>query len=535
MKIILFLLCCITHAAFAQQDAWVYFADKENVEASLQNPLTILTQQAVDRKNLHNISIDVRDVPVSAFYIATLKATETIAVLAKSKWMNAVHVRGTLKDIEALFSFEFVRKIDFADRTLTDLARPNPQHNKSSVVTTTNDFVYGNAKNQTDMIQVDALHNADYRGDGIKIAVFDSGFPNVNTLTAYKRLRDANKFMGGYDFVDRTSAIFAYKGSSHGTRVLSTMAGFIEDKFVGTAPDASYYLFRTEDATSENPVEESYWVEAAERADSLGVHIITSSLGYNTFDNANYNYTPEEMNGSTTFISKGANIAAEKGILVVNSAGNSGNTTWRIVTAPADAPGVFTIGAVDSNGDYAFFSSRGSTFQPTQKPDVVAQGLGSFVIDETGAIVSNNGTSFSAPIIAGAIASLWQAMPTATAAQIKTFIRSSASQYESPDDLLGYGIPNFNAALSLTLSTKVADANSIKVYPNPVSDQLYLRFPSHTKDGKLQIYNVFGQLVREQVLTKALLNIHVSELASGLYILKIKSDNTTHSHKFIKQ
>ncbi|WP_299395237.1 S8 family serine peptidase [uncultured Gelidibacter sp.] len=534
MKFLLFFLCCMSQAAFSQQDAWVYFADKENVEASINNPITILSQQAIDRKKRHNIRVDGRDVPVRASYISTVKAVNGIVVLAKSKWMNALYVRGDVAAITSLFDFEFVSKIDFADRNLSDLSRPSVPQNKFTVEANLQDFNYGSAENQVDMINVDALHIENYTGKGIKIAVFDSGFPNVNTMAAFKRLRDHQKLLGGYDFVDRTSAIYDYAGSSHGTRVLSTMAGYIENEYVGTAPDASYYLFRTEEAAKESPAEESYWVEAAERADSLGVHIITSSLGYNTFDNSNYDYTPSEMNGTTTFISRGATIASQKGILVVNSAGNSGQTPWRIVTAPGDAAGVFTVGAVDANGVYASFSSRGSAFQPTQKPDVVAQGLGSFVIDEKDTVVNNNGTSFSAPIIAGALASLWEAMPTASAEQLKQFVRVSSSQYETPDYFLGFGIPDFKAALALTLSTKDADINGYKLFPNPVSHQLHLKLPADNVHRTLRVYNALGKLVIEQMYEGSYSILDVSSLASGTYLLKIDSSNSSSNFKFIK-
>lgn len=534
LKIFLFFLICTIPVVFAQQDAWVYFSNKENVEASIQNPISILSQQAIARKNAHNIAIDSKDVPVNESYIALLKITNGITVMAKSKWMNAVHVRGEVSDIAALFDLAFVASIDFADKDLADLSRATVQNDKFAIEAELEDFNYGGAQNQVDMINVDALHIENYTGEGIIIAVFDGGFPNVNTMTAFSRLRTNNRLLGGYDFVNRTSAIFDYTASSHGTKVLSTMAGYVENEFVGTAPDASYYLFRTEDAPIENPVEESNWVEAAERADSLGVHIINSSLGYNTFDNPKYNYVPSDMNGTTTFISRGANIASQKGILVVNSAGNSGNNSWGIVTAPADAAGVFSVGAVNANGLYAAFSSRGNAFQPSQKPDVVAQGSGSFVISETGAIVSNNGTSFSAPILAGGLACLWQALPNANADEIKQFVRQSASQYLSPDYFLGYGIPNFQLALSTGLSISEIDTQEFKVFPNPVSNTLYFRMPESSEERTLKVYDAVGKIILQQPYSKIHSSLDVSHLASGLYTLSIISKGSILNFKFIK-
>jgi hypothetical protein len=301
--------------SFAQQDAWVYFTDKENVANAIANPLTILTQKAIDRKSDHNVAIDERDVPVNENYITQVKNTSGIMVMAKSKWFNAVHVRGSEADINDLLNLGFVASIEFADDNLNRMpTQSNSSNNKFNVEDALVNFEYGNTQNQVEMISADVLHQMDYTGNGVTVAVLDAGFPNVNTMGAFQRLRNAGKLLNGYDFVNRTADIYAYAGSTHGTKVLSAMAGFIQDAFVGTAPDASYYLFRTEDAGSENPVEESYWVEAAERADSLGVDIINTSLGYKSYDNPNYSYTASDLDGNTAFITKGANIAFEKGL-----------------------------------------------------------------------------------------------------------------------------------------------------------------------------------------------------------------------------
>ncbi len=333
-----FFLFIFQFHSFAQQDAWVYLTDKENVEVSISNPISILTQKAIDRKSVHNIVIDERDVPVNESYISQLKSQPGITVLAKSKWFNTVHVRGTLENIENLTDLSFVNNIDFADKSL-NTSRSLAHQNKFEIENESTNFNYGSALNQIEMFNGDKLHIADYTGTGMIVAVLDAGFPNVNNMSAFQRLLDSGNILGTYDFVNRDSDVYTNTTSNHGTLVLSDMAGHAQDQFVGTAPDASYYLFITENAPNENPVEESYWVEAAERADSLGVNVINTSLGYTTFDNPNYNYSPSDMNGNTAFISRGANIAFEKGMLLVNSAGNSGNSSWGIVGAPADAAG----------------------------------------------------------------------------------------------------------------------------------------------------------------------------------------------------
>lgn len=534
-KLLLLVFISFQTLMLAQQDAWIYLTDKENVSASIQNPISILSQNAINRKNAHGIAIDSRDVPVNETYISQLKTQTGITVLAKSKWFNAVHVRGSEGDINALIALSFVATIDFADNSLDASGRSLQQTNKFQVEATLADFNYGFAQNQVEMINIDALHNLDYTGEGIVIAVLDTGFPNVNTMGAFQRLRDNGDLLNGYDFVNRNPNIYAYTGNTHGTTVLSTMAAYIQDEYVGTAPDASYYLFRTEDSASENPVEESYWVEAAERADSLGVHVINSSLGYTVYDNPKYSYTPSDMDGMTAYISKGANIAAEKGILVVNSAGNSGNNVWQIVGAPADAPGVFTIGGVDANGNYASFSSQGSAIQPTQKPDVVARALGTFVVDVNNNIVPLNGTSFSSPLIAGSVACLMQALPNFSIDQIKQYIRQSASQYNSPDYLLGFGIPDFGLALGIALSVEEANFETLKVYPNPVGDKVYLQLPSTFVTSQASIFDVTGKLILQKTLAMPLESIDISSLTSGLYILNLQSEQGSLSVKLIKQ
>src|SRR5690554_7462257 len=530
-RLLLLLLLCFQFQVFAQEDAWVYLTDKEDVAVSLANPISILTQKAIDRKQAHAVPIDFRDVPVNETYISQLKAQAGVTVLAKSKWFNAVHVRGEQSDLNNLLNLSFVADIVFADKSLN--TRVSQPENKFELEALRTNFNYGSAANQIEMIQGDALHLDDYTGAGMTIAVIDAGFPNVNTMAGFQRLRDNNGILGGYDFYDRNPDVYANTSSTHGTVVLSTMAGYIEGSYVGTAPDASYYLFRTENAPNENPIEESLWVEAAERADSLGVDIINSSLGYKFYDNSNYTHADEDLDCLTTYISKGANIAFEKGILVVNSAGNAGTNG---LNAPADAAGVFTIGAVDANGDYAGFSSQGSIFQPTQKPDVVTQGQASAVIWSNNNIGTANGTSFSAPIMAGALACLWEALPDLTNAEIMQLVRESASQYQTPDYFLGYGIPNLATALNQGLSIPEAEdlQQNIQIYPNPVLHDLYLKIPSTETNVQVTVYNILGKITMETKVFQST-TINMSTLANGVYLLKMNTQKETIIKKIIKK
>jgi subtilisin family serine protease len=532
-KILLFCILLSQYVAMAQQDAWVYFNAKENVQSAIDNPISILTQQAIDRKTAHGTAIDERDVPVNETYISMLKAPATgVTVFAKSKWFNAVYVRGSEDDINALVDdFDFVESVEFADKSLNPLTRVDSNYDKFSVENTAVVFNYGTTQNQIEQINADALHLEDYTGEGIIVAVLDSGFSNVNTMEAFQRLRDNGDLLDGYDFVGRNPDVYEFTGNNHGTKVLSTMAGFVEDQYVGAAPDASYYLFRTEDVSSETPVEEAYWVEAAERSDSLGVHIINTSLGYRTYQNPSYSHTDEDLDGNSTFITRGANVANEKGILVVVSSGNSGENG---VGSPADATGVLSIGAVDVDGNYASFSSQGSAFQPTQKPDVVARGQAAFVIDDSNTIVNNNGTSFSSPIMAGGIASLWQAFPDANNEDIKQYVRMSASQFDTPDYLLGFGIPDLQLAFDIGLSLQEEEFFEFNVFPNPATDILNIQIPSINETTTLTIYDMLGKTILEQTITSSSKQLDVSSMASGLYMMSFQSGKASKVVKLIK-
>lgn len=523
---------------FAQeQAAWVYFKDKPNVQQALANPTTILTQAAIDRKNKHGVPIDKRDVPVNPTYISTVKTQTGIHVHAKSKWFNCVFVTGTKSNINTLKSLSFVDRIHFADENLNGQTsnRPEQVQREQKNFNIQVNFNYGNTTNQVEMLQTDYLHEQGYTGEGIRIAIIDTEFPNVDQMAAFERLRNHQNLLGGYDFVTNSTDIHTFSSSSHGTLVLSTISGYVQNKFVGTAPDASVYLFRTEDGSSEKPVEMAYWIEAAERADSLGVWVINTSLGYYSFDNAAYNYSKNDMDGQTTFITKGANVASEKGMLIVASAGNEGNTSWETITAPADSPKILTVGAVDAMGNYVSFSSRGPTADGRIKPDVVAQGKTAAVILPNGTISSANGTSFSAPITAGTVACLWGAFPNKTNMEIIQMVRQSASQYQQPDKYLGYGIPNFKVALNALSTTDFTNKENIALFPNPFSEELQLNFPGLEEKAQVTIYSLLGKVVYRQQIEAPKNTLQLQQLNKGLYLIEITSKEKQITYKIVKQ
>lgn len=538
-KIVVFLFLVSSFVGFSQEDAWVYFKDKPNSQTYFDNPLTMLTQRALDRRANQGIALDNKDVPIYQPYIDQVDAATGITVKAKSKWFNCVHVRGSQTDITALKSLSFVESIDFANNLIVANQKVVKKRTKTEPVNktakTSTVFNYGNSANQIQMLNGHLLHQSNYTGSGKIIAVMDGGFPGVDTATPFARLRANNQILGGYDYVNRNANF--YTGISHGTSVLSLMGGFVDNALVGTAPDASYYLFITEDGANESPLEMSNWVEAAEEADRLGVDIINTSLGYTTFDDSDYNFTYNDMNGTTTFISKGVDMAFSRGMVCVVSAGNDGNNAWHYVSAPADAVNALTIGAVKADETYATFSSQGPTFDQRVKPDVTAQGQNAYVSDASGNIATGNGTSYSGPIVAGMVACLWQALPTKTNQQIKQLIVQSADRYTVPTVEYGYGIPDFSLALSNGngLSTTDVSKNDFLVYPNPANDSISVVLSEGFDTGNIVLFTVLGQKVLEEKITKQSSSISIKSLEKGTYFYKIESNSFVKNGKIVKK
>ena len=554
-KLLLFLFLTTFFQAFSQEDAWVFLKDKPNQATFLENPLTMLTERALERRAKLSIPLDFIDVPVDQTYYNQIKGEANITVLAKSKWLNAIHIQGEIVDINNLLStYNFINYIEFANKSLntngkstskSKIITPNHYHKLEEVAV---DFNYGEADNQIKMLKGDYLHNEGLTGENQIIAVIDAGFPNVNTLDAFQRIRDNNQILGGYNFADRNTDF--YTRNSHGTHVLSSIAGYLEDEYVGTAPDAKFYLFISEISESETVLEESLWVEAAERADSLGVDVINTSLGYTTYDNPNHSHTYADLDGKTTFISRGAEIGASRGLLLVNAAGNSGNDSWKYIGAPADAPSVITVGAVDSSGEIAFFSSFGPTSDGRVKPEILGQGQNPALIDYSTGLVktSSSGTSFSSPIMAGLIACLNQNQgfllksSRITSSNFNTLLKQSvyesSDKYNNPTEQHGYGIPNFEVALNSYMSALSVDKeelNLLSIFPNPVQDVFIIDSKNiHINSFNLQIFNILGKKVFESSKLKSN-TINVSFLKRGIYILKISKENQHKTLKLIKK
>jgi len=519
------------------QDAWVFFADKENVEASLANPITILTQEAIDRKQLHNTPIDVRDVPVNEAYISQIKDATGILVLSKSKWMNCVYVKGSQSNIEELLNLPFVVDVEYADKSL-NLFPGGPIEDKFAIENETNRVVYnyGGAANQIEMLTGDYLHELDYAGEDMIIAVLDAGFPSVLTNPGFADMVNEGRLLGTYDFQARSTNIDGT--STHGTKTSSDIGGFIQDQFVGTAPQASYYFFVTEYTPTETPLEEAHWVEALERSDSLGVDVVNTSLSYKGYDNNNYTHSYEDLDGETTFAARGGNIAFDKGMILVCSSGNSGDSGSPFPGTPADSKGVLTIGAVDSNGNYSSFSSYGPTTDGRIKPDVMAQGSSSAVIDTDGNVDYSSGTSFSSPIMAGVVACLWQSRPEVPNSNIMQIVRESAHLFNNPTDQMGYGIPNFEEAYNaLEILGNENDflLSNFALYPNPVSSRINISFPQQIQNAQFTVHSILGKEILTTQISSTNNVVDIETLTAGMYIATITSNDKSISFKVIKE
>ncbi|WP_395060178.1 S8 family serine peptidase [Flavobacterium sp.] len=543
-KLLLFFIFTVSINAFSQEDAWVYFNAKPNASVFYSNPLSELTQRSLDRRTTQGIALDIKDAPLHQPYVDQITAATGITVLAKSKWLNMVHVRGLQTNIAALSGLSFVNHIQYANHSLNPGGRVAQPSNKTSRINKWQDtnetqinYNYGNSANQVQMLNCHILHQQNYTGTGKVVAILDAGFPGVNTAAPFASLRTRGLILGGYDFVNNSTNF--YTGDNHGTNVLSTM-GANATNLIGTAPDAGYYLFITEDVGSETPLELTNWVEGAEEADRLGVDVINSSLGYFVFDQyltASFTYT--QMNGQTSVASRAVDIAFAKGMICVISAGNAGGSAEPHVGTPGDAAFAVTVGSVTSTEVKSGFSSIGPTGDGRMKPDLMARGSSSYISTPTGTITTANGTSFSSPILAGAITSFWSAFPNKTNAEIVQLVKASADRYATSivtqNNNYGYGIPDFQLALNAALSTPEFSTKSFKIYPNPANSEVEIISPDNLMGYAIKFYNNLGQLVLEKHIDAQTQKISIQSLNSGIYYYNIASAEKTLYGKLIKK
>jgi hypothetical protein len=458
----LFFFICLSTAggmisrpsAFAQSNAyWVFFKDKASMSDT--EIAARFSQRAVLRRMKAGVRWDEYDIPVRTDYINGVAATGA-QILRVSRWLNAVACSLHSRQLEDVRALDYV--VSVRPCAKLKVARDFSVQHVEQVFQGHSSHFYGNSITQNRMLRADTLHALGYSGRGVVIAVFDDGFLNTNLVSGFEAMRNEGRILGGYDYVDNDSTI--YNIGAHGTAVLSVLAAYLPGTLVGPAYGASFYLFRTEDGASETLAEEYNWVAAAERADELGADICQTSLGYLTFDGGIGNHVYADMDGNTTVITRAADLAASRGMVVVNSAGNEGNNAWGYVIAPADGDSVLACGSVNANRLRSGFSSTGPTFDGRIKPDVMAMGQSATFQSYTGAIGTASGTSFSAPLVSGLAACLMQAAPYVAGYTVHDAIVRSADRYHNPDNLYGYGIPDGYLALR-----RVAELDPDPVWP----------------------------------------------------------------------
>lgn len=518
---------------------WVQFTNKDSSAFSINDPSQFLSSKAVARRIKHEVAIDSTDLPVNQFYIDSVLA-KGVSLMSRSKWLNGITI--SVPDttvISQITNLPFVHSVEltfipnYVRKAKTDLnnypSRRVPQVNDG----------YGNAFAQINMHNGNWLHQAGYKGEGIVIAVLDAGFLNVNSIPAFTQAFNNGQILGTKDYVDPTVDI--YTTHYHGGQVLSVMAAYDYNNYIGTAPDASYWLIRTEDSNTEFPVEADNLVAAMEFADSVGVDIITASLGYFNFDNPIMSYTYANMNGKTCRASVAEKMAIRKGLIVLNSAGNEGANPWHYITAPADADSILTVGSVTSTLARSSFSSWGPTSDGRIKPTVCALGSNTAVINSAGNPATNSGTSLACPIIAGLTACLWQALPNLSNKEIMELIKKNGNIHESPNNEIGYGIPDFYAAYTQgarIYKNFMFSKDEVKMYPNPTGDGLHLDIkPSiFTRRLSFVLISINGKKVLSERIREASTEFSLTRIKPGIYTVLIKSeDDVLYREKLIKK
>ena len=560
------LCCCVVLFSKAQSTRHIVeFTDKKGTQFSLGNPSAYLSAKSIARRTKQKISIDSTDLPLSKTYLDSIAAVPNVVIRNQSKWLNQILI--ITSDASALAkinSFPFVKSV----KAIAPLARPTEdiiakkkdqtyelgnellsRMNNGTKTEGVNDIQYGGTFNQIHIHEGEYLHNLGFTGDGITIAVLDAGFQAYKTNPALDSMRLQGRVLGEWDYVMNEASV--NEDYVHGAYCLSIIAANRPGSIVGSAPHASFWLLRTEDVYSEYPVEEQYWIAAAEFADSAGTDMISTSLGYNIFDDPSYNHTYPERNGNTTMITRAADFAAKKGIIVTASAGNDGQRTddYKFVSCPADADSVLTVGAVNGAGTIAAFSCWGPNSAGKVKPNVVSVGQGTILANTIGNPIGGNGTSYANPNMAGLVACLWQAFPEFTNMEIIDAVQHSADRFLTPDERYGYGIPNFRIAYNQLLIERqrrkyatVLGNEWMKAYPVPYSTNFNLLIKA-PMDGKatIQLSNAMGQQLERQTLeTDAdhyyLINFtQAPVLAKGVYFIRYEDGKNKRTIKIVKR
>ena len=452
-----------------------------------------------------------------------------------SRWLNGVLLAdATAEDYEQVLELSFTAihpwHPDPAERyypEITTVSRFEPAISGGA------HFDYGVAREQVEQVNTHYLHQKGFTGKGVWIGVLDAGFRNVDTLSSFTPLFHERRLLATRNFVCDSSVFRLI--NSHGMHVLSIMGGLKNSAIVGTAPHASYILCSTENVHSETRTEEAAWIEAAEYLDSLGVDVFNTSLGYSTFDSVKYNYSYSDMDGESTLISRASSMLASKGIISSTSAGNEGNNSWYRITAPSDARDILCVGAVDSTGNLAGFSSRGPSYDGRIKPEITAMGRATGIQYVNGGLARGSGTSFSSPVVAGSVASLWQAWPQTSAADLIRLIRNTGGHFQHPDASYGYGIPSFAWVYNQISSVPVYSRDAeLTLYPQPASVWVHVGLPGNRAGVfPLRIYDSGGRVRLDgQMELPGRLSLP-SDLGPGLYIVEIREEGRSFRNKLL--
>ena len=531
-----------TTKGLAQDRYAVFFKFKPQKEYSLGSPSKFLTEKAIQRRLREKFPLDSLDLPVTPSYIQGI-SSHSQELLYVSKWLNAAIVVTDAEGKKKMEGLPFVQKVDWVakgfiyrtgNRNSTEVpASPSKKWalEESYRQAAAYDF-------QNELLGIPAMHQAGFTGKGITVAVFDSGFPGLEKSIAFSHVFTNSQVLGQLNVV-RPWIKDVFRDNEHGTQVASLILANQASTLVAGAHQANVIFAITEDVATEYPIEELNWVRAAEYADSLGVDIINSSLGYLDFDEPSLTYTKSQLDGKTTYVTRGATLAAKRGILVVNSVGNYGSAGSSSLVAPADADGILAVGAVNSSSTVSAFSSRGPTADGRIKPELVAFGQNPVLIRGSGQVGAASGTSFSAPQIAALAAGLWQAKPEWTKDELLTNLLKSGSQYAAPDQNLGYGIPNFRSAIYGTLLGLNEEVElGSNIYPNPLrTESLSIRFGKELR-MTLQILDSSGRKVVERVGERSAVKdpylFSLADLTSGIYFIQLLDGKEIAYKKLIK-
>ncbi|SOE24157.1 Por secretion system C-terminal sorting domain-containing protein [Spirosomataceae bacterium TFI 002] len=527
--------CLSLGFSFGQGLYLVKLKDKTNSTYSLSNPNEFLSQRAIERRQKQGISITEQDFPVNKTYLSQI-TSQGVKVVYSSRWLNAVLIDATQTGLEKVLALPFSNGIEGNGDVRVAI---NSRKSNINVEEQFIDIDPGTSRNQLEMLGVDQMHKENFTGKGVLIGILDSGFSNADKLDVFKDIFTENRVLDTYDFVNRETNV--YNDHTHGTNVWSCIGAKLDGQLLGTAPDASFALFKTEDVYSETRLEEANWLFAAERADSLGVDVINTSLGYTTFDNSNQNYSYQDLNGDKALITRAADWAASKGIVVVVSAGNSGNDAWRYIGTPADADSVISVGAVDADQNYASFSSIGPRVDGMVKPEVSAKGSRTTLASHQNSVVQGNGTSFSAPLIAGMMADFIQAFPNLTAMELRDILIQSSSLFGSPNELIGHGIPSYLRAKDIANIQNLIKSTDkdVLVFPNPSVSEEGLKVlvipENYGSSFEAAIYDLTGRVVFQNNFNNKIfqININKSITPSGSYVLKVWNENFSFSEKIM--